>query len=716
VKFYNQIQMPEKGLFWAVALFVSSATLAHAQRATLSYVDYNPCCIASDGQGNSFIVSAGPAQPTVSPPVISVAKVNSSGSVVSTFSFRVGANDIPAAAAVDPQGNLWIVCSPEPGSGQNAPVPGLIAKLNSTGSSLLFTSTIGGPAANGTTGINAIAFDPGGNLYVAGYTDQVDFPVTPGALITQFGAAPQPSGVTTEGTPQYGFIAKLTPAFTLSYATLLGGIQLLPIQPCPGACYATGAKTNVTALAVDANGIATAAGITDASDFPVTKGAFQTQCHCQYGNTNAFVTRLNAQGTGLVWSTLLGGSSALSALAMTLAGVAVDSSGNVVVAGTTASPDFPVTSGAIQPQLAQPKGFGAPTASPFNGFVTKMDGNGASLLFSTFYGLLTHLSPPRLDALGDIWISGSVSNREQTGLVLPPNSLVLGGSLIAELAPDGSSALFTELLPNGVAGQDLALNPDGSLTAVGPAIEGLAFVAPIPPNGFVLRLPRGKPTGVSILGVADSAVNSVSNLVAPGEFLSVYGTGLGPAPQVSFNGILAPVLYASDGQINLLAPYEIAGRTQVNMQITTNAGSSQNLALQVVLVNPNVFVVLNSDGSVNSPANPAPQGSMVTIFASGAGALSPSLPDGAIAASPAPVPAAAVQVDFSYTYFSARQIEFGAQTVTPAYAGGIPGMVVSLLRVDAQVPSVSSAGLNFTLVIQVGDSKSPSFPLYVAKD
>src|ERR1019366_8474013 len=87
-------------------------------------------------------------------------------------------------------------------------------------------------------------------------------------------------------------------------------------------------------------------------------------------------------------------------------------------------------------------------------------------------------------------------------------------SRIAELAPDGTSVLFSELLSNGAAGQDLVLNPDGSLTVAGPAKAAGLNV----PNGFVLRLPRGTPTGVSILGMADSAVNAVTGRVAPGEY------------------------------------------------------------------------------------------------------------------------------------------------------------------------------------------------------
>jgi uncharacterized protein (TIGR03437 family) len=636
-------------------------------------------------------------------------------SVVSRFSFKVGRNDAPTAVAVDASGNLWIVGATVSGIIYNPLSLGFIAELDSSGSSVLFASTFGGLAA-GTTSINAIAFDPSGNLYLGGSTTQLDFPVTPGAFIPQFGAAPAPPCIgNCVFTPQYGFIAKLSPSkqpffpFTLAYSTLLGGSQT---PGCPS-CQLTPASTAVSALLVDAKGVVTAAGTTDASDFPVTPGAYQTQCKCQNYEVNAFIARLNAQGTGLVWSTLLGGGGA------GLGGIAVDSNGNVVVDGAT-GPGFPVTSGAIQSQFTEP-------GSVINGFVAKLDSTGANLLFSTYYGATGRLTPPRLDAQGDIWISGQLF--DQSGLVLHPNSLVLGDVVIAELAPDGSSVLFSELLPNGVAGQDLVVNPGGSLTVIGPG----------PSNGYgiVLALPGANIPGlVSILGVADSAVNAVTNAVAPGEYISIYGTGLGPAvgvgmqidpsgrvanslggTRVSFNGVPAPLIYAAENQINVLVPYEIAGSAQANMTITTGAGTSQTLALQVVPAQPNIFAILNSDGSVNSKSNRASPGDTVSILVSGAGVLNPALPDGTIAASPAPATALAVQVNLTYIYLSF--IPFANQsfklTVTPTYAGGIPGTVIDMLRVDVTLPS-PSLGEQYTsspaVVVQVGSSKSPPFQLY----
>jgi len=691
-------------LLWTVVLLAFSPAPACAQQSTLSNISFSPCCIAPDGHGNNFVVSSSQASS------FSVAKVDSSGTVVSISSYPALASDTPSAAAVDPQGNLWIVGSGAFGSAANTPVVGIIAKIDSTGANLLYAGAFGGKDPSGFTRINAIAIDPDGNLYLGGYTFQSDFPLTPGAFMSQFGTTP---GCVWDGAPPYGFITKLTPTsqnppYKFAYSTLLGGQQVPP-----GACGPFPPNTTVTALAVDEKGVVTVAGSSDALDFPVTPGAFQKQYQGAVSSVS-FITRLNAQGTGLVWSTLLGEASATDSDSIGVVGIAVDSDGSAVVTGGAVGEVLPVTPGAIQSEFASPPN----DTAVANGFVAKLDSTGASLLFATYYGVVLTLSSPRLDAQGDIWITESLW--DQTGLVLHANSLNLGDSLIAEIAPDGSSVLFSELLPNGVAGQDLVLNPDGSLTVIG--IQS-ANLDSDPSSGFVLRLPRGAPTGVSVLGVADSAVDGVIGQVAPGEFLSIYGTGLGPAvgvgmqigpsgtlttllggTEVSVDGILAPLLYASDSQINLLVPYEIANSKQVNIQISTHAGSSQTGPLQVVPAQSSVFTVLNSDGSVNSPSNPASQGSLISIFVSGAGALNPALPDGTIATSPAPVPALPVQVDFSFFLPSFLVPLMDHLTITPLYAGGVPGTVIDMLRVDVKIPTGLDGDWGFTADVQVGSS------------
>ena len=324
------------------ALLVFSVAAASAQQSTLSNVSFNPCCIAADGHGNNFVVGSD------SQSDIDVAKVDSNGNVIATSSFQVAPNAFPAAAAVDPLGNLWIVGAAIFGTATNAPLVGMIAKVDSSGTKLLMDSPFGGVDPKGYTRISAIAIDANGTLYLGGYTFQSDFPLTAGAFMSQFGTASPPEGCFWDGPPSYGFIAKLAQSsqapYTLTFSTLLGG-QQVPAGPC-----GFPPSTDVSALAVDANGVVTAAGTTDAFNFPVTPGSFQTQYAGQTNDVDIFVTRLNAPGSALVWSTLLATAPTFASDNILLSGIALDSDsgGNVVLTGTTDAPSIPVTAASTQ--------------------------------------------------------------------------------------------------------------------------------------------------------------------------------------------------------------------------------------------------------------------------------------------------------------------------------------------------------------------------------
>jgi uncharacterized protein (TIGR03437 family) len=213
----------------------------------------------------------------------------------------------------------------------------------------------------------------------------------------------------------------------------------------------------------------------------------------------------------------------------------------------------------------------------------------------------------------------------------------------------------------------------------------------------------------------------VTGTVAPGEFLSIYGTGLGgtglgSSTAVSIDGFPAPLLYAADGQINALVPYEIAGAQQVSLTITTSLGTSQTGPLRVVAAQPVILAVLNPDNSVNSYRNPAPAGTLVTFLVSGAGVLNPALPDGTIAPSPAPAPVLPVLVNFTYDLPSILVPIIGQASITPAYAASIPGAVVNLLKIDSAVPGLGAAAVPstfmFTAAVQVGSAMSAAVPVY----
>jgi len=281
-----------------------------------------------------------------------VTKLNPTGSAL-VYSTYLGGNggEYGNGIAVDAAGNAYV--TGETGStdivataGAFQSTPGgqtdvFVAKLNPAGSALIYFTYLGG--ADGDAG-SGIALDASGNAYVMGYTSSSNFPTTTGALQTTFA-----------GGFYDAFVTKLDPAgSTLVYSTYLGG----------------SGRDIGNAIAVDTDGNAYVTGSTESVDFPRTLGAFQTTI-AGTGSTNAFVTKLDAAGAALVYSTYLSGGRG-----ETGNGIAVDTAGNAYVTGLTASINFPVTRGAFQPN------FGGVD----DVFVTKLNAAGSALVYSTYLG------------------------------------------------------------------------------------------------------------------------------------------------------------------------------------------------------------------------------------------------------------------------------------------------------------------------------------------
>ncbi len=247
-------------------------------------------------------------------------------------------------------------------SENNSTSTAFVTKLNPAGTALVYSTYLGGSGGGSSGDLgSAIALDTAGNVYVAGQTSSTDFPVTQGAFQTTNKAAAI-KGIN-------AFVAKLNPGGTaLVYSTYLGGSGG---QNQPG--------DSASGLAVDSSGNAYVTGTAGSTDFPVTQGAFQTTNHAAANDLNAFVTKLNATGTALVYSTYLGGSGTELGGDMGNA-IAVDTGGNVYVAGQTYSTDFPVTPGAFQTT-----NHAAANVST-NAFVTKLNPTGTALVYSTYLG------------------------------------------------------------------------------------------------------------------------------------------------------------------------------------------------------------------------------------------------------------------------------------------------------------------------------------------
>ncbi|HEV8306236.1 MAG TPA: SBBP repeat-containing protein, partial [Methylomirabilota bacterium] len=208
---------------------------------------------------------------------------------------------------------------------------------------LIYSTFLGGSGADEGFGI---AVDAAGSAYVTGWTASASFPTTAGALDTTF-----------NGGSADAFVTKLnSTGSALVYSTYLGG----------------SGEDKSQAIAVDAAGNAYVTGWTDSSDFPTTAGAFQTALG---GGRDAFVAKLNPSGSGLVYSTYLGGSGNESNVDFS-PGIALDAAGNAYVTGGTSSSNFPTTAGAFQTSLG----------GSFDAFVTKLNPTGTALVYSTYLG------------------------------------------------------------------------------------------------------------------------------------------------------------------------------------------------------------------------------------------------------------------------------------------------------------------------------------------
>jgi uncharacterized protein (TIGR03437 family) len=352
----------------------------------------------------------------------------------------------------------------------------------------------------------------------------------------------------------------------------------------------------------------------------------------------------------------------------------------------------------------------------------------------------------RIDSPGTVRITVSSGSAPASNAVMftitAPLSIVSPGSLPAATVGVPYSQALTATggtLPYGWSIAAGSLPPGVNLSTVGPTQAGI--VAGTPTAGgnydFTVRVTDG--AGASATrrmalsvgsAMAPLTVNSVVHAasyaaggIAPGEMVTVFGSGLGPqilagiqldrrgyvatsvaGTQVLFDGVAAPVIYAQAGQVSVIVPYAVAGRNTVEMKVTAQGLSSAPMTLQVVPAAPGIFtmdssgrgqvIALNQDGTLNSAANRAAAGSYVSIFLTGEGQTNPAGVDGKPSPSPAPVPVLPV---------SASVGGFPAQV---QYAGGVPGLVAGFLQVNVRVPQGVPPGPVVPITVNVGDRAS----------
>jgi hypothetical protein len=444
--------------------------------------------IAVDKGGNAYItgwtsstdfpVSSGALQTTIAQQpgidyryTVFVTKLNSSGTAIEYSTYLGGSvgNNIGLGIAVDSYGDAYVTgytssyaFPTTAGAFQTLNHPSgnaFVSKLNATGTALVYSTLIGGNGLwSGDQG-NAITVDSLGDAYITGSTGSTNFPVSNGAFQS-----------TNHSRVSNAFVTEINPTGTgLVYSTFLGGSgsayignfgtnfpSLLPLidlalQSSGGLPFSFG--DSGYGIAVDNSGSAYVAGLAPSLDFPVTAGAFQSKNQNTTGSP--FVTKVNPTGTGLVYSTFVGGSGTGFAWPELANAVAVDGSGNAYVAGVTGSTSFPVTAGAFQTSPGAANNY-----EGYDGVVFKLNPAGTALIYSTYLGGAvdgsqegTTANGVAVDSAGDAYIGGSTSSAAfpvTPGAIETTNEgqLIQGGynGFVTEIDPTGSVLLYSTFL------------------------------------------------------------------------------------------------------------------------------------------------------------------------------------------------------------------------------------------------------------------------------
>ena len=353
------------------------------------------------------------------------------------YSTFLGGSSFDAAAdiAVDGQGNMvvtgWTGSANFPGAGSLDGIEVFVVKLDPSGSTPLFTTFLGGGLDERAT---ALALDAAGNAYVTGYTNSHDFPTLDaaqsqlglGSCMTKGGPVPCPDA----------FIAKLTAETgALDYSTFLGGAV----------------ADSGTGIDVDGAGSAYVIAV-GGSGYPLTLSSYKAP----QGNT--FVSKLNPQGSSLVYSARLGYSITDLIFDGNLYGdIAVDGTGSAYVTGLTGDDAFPTMNplqGALDGEL--------------DAFVTKLDPAGAALVYSTFLGGGGDDGGTAIavDASGQALVAGSTSSTDFPTRFPQQDSYAGGGmdAFVAKLDGTGAALVYSTFL--GGSGkeilQDIALDLSGN--------------------------------------------------------------------------------------------------------------------------------------------------------------------------------------------------------------------------------------------------------------
>jgi uncharacterized protein (TIGR03437 family) len=454
---------------------------------------------------------------------------------------------------------------------------------------------------------------------------------------------------------------------------------------------------------------------------------------------------------GVAGANLGDGGQATSAQLILPTGVTVDKSGNVYIADIGNATVRKVTPNGVITTIAGTgflsfgaySGEGGPATKALLGqpysLTTDSAGNlyivdtGLSRLFRIGSDGLIHTVYANFvadncvfDSAGNLYTANTVT--QSVHKILPGGSdLWIGGDGVSGWSGDGGPGTMAQMAqPYGVA-----VDPSGNVYVAEATNAIVRELSPVPFSvGAIANAATNQPFETAPAGFGDATVP-----VAPGEIVTIFGAGLGPAslvvntPQsngyfgtqlagtvVTFNGSPAPLIYTSATLVSAIVPYEIAGLTSANLVVSYQGKQSEVDIVPVAPSRPGVFT-LNSTGSgqalainldgtneLNSTTNPIAAGDYILLYATGEGQTSPAGVDGKPGPQSAPFPMPVSSV----TAFIG-----GIQAVV-GYAGAAPGFVAGVMQLNLQVPAGVAAG-SADVVLTINTISSPAVQIQVSQ-
>jgi uncharacterized protein (TIGR03437 family) len=396
--------------------------------------------------------------------------------------------------------------------------------------------------------------------------------------------------------------------------------------------------------------------------------------------------------------------------------VAVDSTGNVYMSDCLYSQLLKIANGNVTTLPAYGSGLAVDTAGSLY-----MTNSGAILKLSN--GVVSTIgggTGVAFDAAGNRYIADA-----HLGLVRKlSNDAVTTSPISPPLAFPGDPIRVDS------AGNiyDANNNVAGIAPSVGIAVDSAGNIYSSDGIHILVLKPAGSPAppiSVSVDFVNNAASNQFLG-IAPGEIVTLKGSGLGPAQfasarassdgsyptqlngtSVQFNGVAAPLLYASATQVAAVAPYGVTGPS-VQVTVTYQGQTSVPATIQVFAAAPGLFTAdgtgagqaaaINQDGSINSASNPAPIGSIISLYATGGGQTGPTGVDGQLSTSPLATQVLPVQV------YIGQQLALS--TAQLQYAGPAPGEIAGLMQINVPLPPGLKTGSAVPVSIFVALSSS----------